>query len=108
LDSTTISLSIKLLAWAPGKYSRGAIKVHTLLDLRGSIPGFILITDGRYHDSNALDVILPEANAIYLMDKAYVDFKALYRMHTADAFFVTRAKTTIEWNVTITLTKGQD
>jgi len=100
LDSTTISLSIKLFSWAPGKYSRGAIKAHTLLDLRGSIPSFILITDGKYHDSNVLDVIIPIPEAIYLMDKAYVDFAALYRMQQADAFFVTRAKSPLKYSVT--------
>ena len=99
LDSTTISLSIKLFYWAPGKYSRGAIKVHTLLDLRGSIPSFILITDGKYHDSNVLDVIIPIFNAIYLMDKAYVDFAALYRMQEVGAFFVTRAKSPLKYRV---------
>jgi len=78
LDSTTISVSINLFTWAEGKYSRGAVKMHTLLDLRGSIPEFILITDGKYHDSNALDVIPFYANAIYVMDKAYVDFEALF------------------------------
>jgi hypothetical protein len=98
LDSTTISLSIKLFSWAPGKYSRGAVKVHTLLDLRGSIPSFILITDGKYHDSNMLDVILPIPNSIYLMDKAYLDFVALYRIHKAEAFFVTRPRTTFSYN----------
>jgi hypothetical protein len=66
LDSTTISLSINLFTWAYGKYSRGAIKVHTLLNLRGNIPEFILITDGKYHDSNTLDVIVPRTEAIYL------------------------------------------
>lgn len=100
LDSTTISLSIKLFNWAPGKYSRGAVKVHTLLDLRGSIPYFILITDGRYHDSNAMDVIVPQLGAIYLMDKAYVDFAALFRMEQAGAFFVTRAKSTLKYRIT--------
>lgn len=99
LDSTTISCSINLLTWAEGKYSRGAVKVHTLIDLRGSIPSFILITDGKYHDSNALDEITPIPEAIYLMDKAYVDFEALYRMHKCDAFFVTRAKTTLRYEV---------
>ncbi len=99
LDSTTISLSIKLFSWAPGKYSRGAVKVHTMLDLRGSIPCFILITDGKYHDSNLLDEIIPIPDAIYLMDKAYVDFAALYRMQQAEAYFVTRAKSTIKYNV---------
>jgi len=100
LDSTTISLSIKLFNWAPGKYSRGAVKVHTLLDLRGSIPCFILITDGRYHDSNAMDEIVPLLGAIYLMDKDYVDFAALFRMEQAGAFFVTRAKSTLKYRIT--------
>lgn len=99
LDSTIISLSIKLFSWAQGKYSRGAIKVHTLLDLRGSIPIFIFITDGKYHDSNILDVIVPLPDAIYLMDKAYIDFAALHRMHKAGAFFVTRAKVSLDYTV---------
>jgi hypothetical protein len=99
LDSTTISLSINLFTWAEGKYSRGAVKVHTLLNLRGSIPEFILITDGKYHDSNALDVIVPQPGAIYLMDKAYVDFEALHRIQMEDAFFVTRAKSSLKYEV---------
>jgi hypothetical protein len=99
LDSTTISLSIKLFSWAQGKYSRGAIKVHTLLDLRGSIPTFIFITDGKYHDNNILDVIVPLPDAIYLMDKAYIDFTSLYYMNKAGAFFVTRAKVTLDYTV---------
>lgn len=99
LDSTTISCSINLLTWAEGKYSKGAVKVHTLIDLRGSIPSFILITDGKYHDSNALDEIVPISDAIYLMDKAYVDFGALYRIHKCEAFFVTRAKSTLRYDV---------
>ena len=99
LDSTTISCSINLLTWAEGKYSRGAVKVHTLIDLRCSIPSFIHITDGKYHDSNALDEILPISNAIYLMDKAYVDFEALYRMHKCESFFVTRAKSTLKYKM---------
>ena len=99
LDSTTISLSINLFSWAYGKYSRGAVKIHTLLDLRGSIPTFILITDGKYHDCNVLDVITPVENAIYLMDKAYIDFKALYRIHKAGAYFVSRAKTSLKCDI---------
>jgi hypothetical protein len=99
LDSTSISCSINLLVWAEGKYSRGAVKMHTLVDMRGSIPAFIHITDGKYHDSNALDEITPLENAIYLMDKAYVDFAALYRFHSAGAFFVTRAKDTMRFEV---------
>jgi hypothetical protein len=99
LDSTTISLSINLFTWAEGKYTRGAVKVHTLLNLRGSIPEFILVTDGKYHDSNVLDVIVPQPCAIYLMDKAYVDFEALHRIQMEDAFFVTRAKSSLKYEV---------
>jgi hypothetical protein len=100
LDSTTISLSIKLFSWASGKYSRGAIKVHTMLDLRGSIPTFIFISDGKYHDSNVLDEIIPLPDAIYLMDKAYIDFASLYRMHNTGSYFITRAKVTLDYQVT--------
>ena len=100
IDSTTISLSIKLFSWAQGKYSRGAIKIHTMLDLRGSIPTFIFISDGKYHDGNVLDEIIPLPDAIYLMDKAYIDFVALYRMHNAGSYFVTRAKETLDFLVT--------
>jgi len=99
LDSTSISCSINLLTWAEGKYSRGAVKVHTLLDLRGSIPAFILVTDGKYHDSNVLDVMNFVPNAIYLMDKAYVDFEALYKIHLINAFFVTRAKSSMKYTI---------
>lgn len=99
LDSTTISLSIKLFSWAKGKYSRGAVKIHTLLDLRGSIPVFIHITDGKYHDSNVLDIMVPAPEAIYLMDKAYIDFAALYNIHKTGAFFVSRAKVTMAYVV---------
>ncbi|MDR2840980.1 MAG: IS4 family transposase [Paludibacter sp.] len=99
LDSTSISVSINLCTWAEGKYSRGAVKMHTLLNLRGCITEFILITDGKWHDSNALDVIPFYANAIYLMNKAYVDFEALFRINNAAAFFVTRAKTSMQYRV---------
>lgn len=99
LDSTTISLSIKLFGWAQGKYSRGAVKIHTLLDLSGSIPTFIHITDGKYHDSNVLDIIPATPEAIYLMDKAYIDFAALFNIHKARAFFVTRAKVSMVYDV---------
>jgi len=92
LDSTTISVSINLMNWARGKYSRGAVKMHTLLNLRGSIPTFILVTDGKYHDVNALDKIEIINDAIYVMDKAYLDFKRLYDLNKSGAFFVIRAK----------------
>jgi hypothetical protein len=97
LDSTTISVSINLMNWAKGKYSRGAVKMHTLLDLRGSIPTFIHITNGKYHDVNALDEIEAIRNAIYVMDKAYLDFKRLYDLNESGAFFVIRAKNNIRF-----------
>ena len=99
LGSTTISISINLLSWAFGKYSRGAVKVHTLLDLRGSIPNFILITNGKYHDSNILDELYFIPNAFYVMDKAYVDMNALYNIHSQDSFFVTRAKKNMKYHI---------
>ena len=97
LDSTTISCSLKLLDWAVGKYSKGAVKMHTVIDLRGSIPVFIHITDGRCHDSNVLDMLVP--NAIYTMDKAYIDFEALARIDTEKAYFVTRAKDNMKYEI---------
>lgn len=99
LDSTTISLSLKLFSWAPGKYSRGAVKVHTLLDLRGSIPAFILVTDGKYHDSNVLDNLITTPDSIYIMDRAYIDFAALQSIDTRGAYFITRAKSTMDFSV---------
>ena len=99
LDSTTISTSIVLAAWALGKYSKGAVKMHTLLDLRGSIPANIHITDGKWHDSNELDDIEPEELAFYIMDKAYVDFLALYRFHTAGAYWISRPKDNMRYEV---------
>lgn len=99
LDSTTISTSIVLAAWALGKYSKGVVKMHTLLDLRGSIPANIHITDGKWHDSNELDNIEPEELAFYIMDKAYVDFLALYRFHTAGAYWISRPKDNMRYEV---------
>lgn len=92
LDSTIISTSIKLATWALEKYSKGAVKMHTLLDLRGGIPANIHITDGKWHDSNELDALTPDPYAFYVMDKAYVGFKALFRFHQAQAFWVSRPK----------------
>lgn len=99
LDSTTISCSVNLMSWAMGKYSKGAVKMHTLIDLRGSIPVFIHITDGRFHDSNVLDLLDIDPNSIYTMDKAYVDFHALNRIDDEKAFFVTRAKDNMKYEV---------
>ncbi len=97
LDSTTISTSLKLAMWALGKYTKGAVKMHTLLDLRGSIPANIHITHGKWHDSNELDEITPEKAAFYIADKAYVDFEALYHFHKEGAFWVTRPKTNMKY-----------
>lgn len=99
LDSTTISCSINLMGWALGKYSKGAVKMHTIIDLRGSIPVFIHITDGRWHDSNVLEFLEVVPNAIYMMDKAYINFKALARIDAEGAFFVTRAKDNMKYEI---------
>ena len=99
LDSTTISLSIKLFAWVFGKYSRGAVKVHTLLDLPGNIPTFIHVSHGKWHDSNAFDMIDFQRDVIYVMDRAYDDFEALCEIERAGAFFVTRAKHNMRFEV---------
>lgn len=99
LDSTTISTSIILATWALGKYSKGAVKMHTLLDLRGNIPISIHITDGKWHDSNELDYIDPEPFAVYTFDKAYVDFEALFRFHKANAIWVSRPKDNMRYEI---------
>jgi len=88
----SIDLCLSVFPWARFRKSKGAVKLHTLLDLRGNIPSFISITDGKVHDVNILDELIPEAGAIYLMDRAYLDFERLYTMHQCSAFFVTRTK----------------
>ena len=95
LDSTTIDLCLSLFPWAHFRSTKAAVKMHTLLDLRGNIPSFIHVSDGKMHDVHALDMILPEAGAIYVMDRGYVDFARLYGLHQAGAFFVTRAKSNL-------------
>jgi hypothetical protein len=92
LDSTTIDLCMSLFPWALFRTTKSAVKMHTLLDLRGNIPSFIHISDGKLGDVNVLDVLVLEAGAIYVMDRGYLDFSRLYVMHQAQAFFVTRAK----------------
>jgi len=92
LDSTTIDLCLALFPWARYQRTQGAIKLHTLLNLRGNIPEFIHISDGKLHDVNVLDILIPEPGAFYVMDRGYVDFRRLYAMREALAFFVTRAK----------------
>ncbi len=91
-DSTTIDLCLTLFPWAKFRKTKAAVKAHTLLDLRGNIPTWIYITDGSVHDVNALDELIIEAGAYYVMDRGYVDYKRLYRIHKALAYFVTRAK----------------
>jgi uncharacterized protein DUF4372/DDE family transposase len=92
LDSTTIDLCLSLFDWAPFRSTKAAVKLHTLLDLRGAIPTFIHISDGKLHDVNVLDILPVEAGAFYVMDRGYVDFARLYAIHQAGGFFVTRAK----------------
>jgi hypothetical protein len=95
LDSTTIDLCLSLFPWAKFRKHKAAIKMHTLLDLHGSIPTFISITDGKVHDVNILDEILPEAGAFYVMDRGYVDFERLFVFTLSAAFFVVRTKSNI-------------
>lgn len=92
LDSTIVDLCLSLFPWARFRKRKGAIKIHTLLDLRGSIPTIIIVTHGKIHDVNILDVLVFEAGAFYIMDRGYLDFARLYKIHLASAFFVTRAK----------------
>jgi transposase len=92
LDSSTIDLCLSLFPWARFRRHKAAVKMHTLLDLRGNIPTFIHITDGKVHDVNVLDLILPEAGAFYVMDRGYIDFERLYRFVLESAFFVVRTK----------------
>lgn len=96
LDSTTIDLCLTLFPWAPFRSTKAAIKLHTLIDLRGNIPSFIHISDGKLHDVNVLDELLPEPGAFYVMDRGYLDFERLHRLHEAGAFFVTRAKSNLK------------
>ena len=93
LDSTTIDLCLELFPWAHFRRTKAAVKMHTIIDLRGNIPSFIWITDGKVHDVNFLDKVVPEAGAFYIMDRAYNDFERLHRFDEARAFFVVRAKT---------------
>jgi hypothetical protein len=92
LDASTIDLCLSLFPWARFRKTKGAIKLHTLLDLKGSIPAFIAITDGKVQDVNILDELAPEAGAIYIMDRGYLDFARLYTIHQFSAFFVIRLK----------------
>jgi len=92
LDATTIDLCLALFPWAKFRKHKGAVKLHTLLDLRGSIPTVVIVTHGKVHEVNILDQLIFEAGAFYVMDRGYLDFARLYKLHLASAFFVTRAR----------------
>ncbi|MCR6732707.1 MAG: IS4 family transposase [Afipia sp.] len=92
LDASTIDLCLSVFPWAPFRSTKAAIKLHTLLDLRGNIPTFLHISDGKLHDVNVLDLLVPEPGAFYVMDRGYIDFERLHCLHEAGSFFVTRAK----------------
>jgi hypothetical protein len=96
LDSTTIDLCLSVFPWAHFRTTKAAVKMHTLLDLRGSIPSFIHVSDGKCHDVHALDLLIPEPGAIYVMDRGYLDFTRLHVLHLAGSFFVTRAKSNMD------------
>lgn len=96
LDASTIDLCLSVFPWAPFRSTKAAIKLHTLLDLRGNIPTFLHISDGKLHDVNALDLLLPEPGAFYIMDRGYLDFERLHRLHDAGSFLVTRAKSNLK------------
>ena len=98
LDSTTIDLCLSVFPWAHFRSTKSAVKMHTLLDLRGNIPSFIHISDGKMADVRALDLLTPEPGAIYVMDRGYVDFGRLHAMHRSGAFFVTRAKSNMNFH----------
>jgi hypothetical protein len=97
LDATTIDLCLSVFPWAKFRTTKAAIKLHTLLDLRGAIPSFIHISDGKLHDVNVLDVLITEPGAFYVMDRAYLDFERLYRLHRCHGFFVTRARSNFKF-----------
>jgi hypothetical protein len=96
LDSTTIDLCLSVFPWAHFRSTKAAVKMHTLLDLRGNIPSFIHVSDGKLHDVNVLDLLIPEPGAFYVMDRGYIDYARLYVLHQAAAFFVTRAKSNLD------------
>ena len=97
LDASTIDLCLSLFPWAPACRTKAAVKLHTLLDLRGNIPSFIHISDGKVHDVNVLDLLIPEPGAFYIMDRGYLDFARLYRLASAGAFFLIRAKSNTQY-----------
>ena len=98
LDSTTIDLCLSLFPWAVFRASKGAVKIHTQLDLRGNIPAYLWITDGKVHDVNILDELIPEPGAFYILDRGYIDFHRLFLINQGKAYFVIRAKRNLKFN----------
>ena len=96
LDTTTIDLCLSVFPWAPFRRAKAAVKLHTLLDLRGNIPTFIHITDGKTHEVHVLDQLLPEPGAFYIVDRGFLDFERLFRFHEAGSFFVIRGKSNLK------------
>ena len=97
LDATTIDLCLSVFPWAPFRSTKAAVRMHTLLDLRGNIPSFIHISDGKWHEVNIFDMLVPEAGAFYIMDRGYIDFQQLHRLHQAGSFFVIRGKSNLRF-----------
>ena len=97
LDATTIDLCLSVFPWAPFRSTKAAVRMHTLLDLRGNIPSFIHISDGKWHEVNVFDILVPEAGAFYIMDRGYIDFEQLHRLHQAGSFYVIRAKSNLRF-----------
>ena len=97
LDATTIDLCLSVFPWAPFRSTKAAVRMHTLLDLRGNIPSFIHISDGKWHEVNVFDMLVPEAGAFYIMDRGYIDFEQLHRLHQAGTFYVIRAKSNLRF-----------
>ena len=97
LDATTIDLCLSVFPWAPFRTTKAAVRMHTLLDLRGNIPSFIHISDGKWHEVNIFDMLVPEPGAFYVMDRGYVDFEQLHRLHQAGSFFVIRGKSNLRF-----------
>ena len=97
LDATTIDLCLSVFPWAPFRSTKAAVKMHTLLDLRGNIPSFIHISDGKWHEVNIFDMLVPEAGAFYVMDRGYIDFEQLHRLHQAGSFYIIRAKSNLRF-----------
>ncbi len=97
LDATTIDLCLSVFPWAPFRSTKAAVKIHTLLDLRGNIPSFIHISDGKWHEVNIFNMLVPEAGAFYVMDRGYLDFEQLHRLHQVGSFFVIRAKSNLRF-----------